>query len=883
MSLRDKSAVHKNLLSILRRYSYWISLGSIIGITLFYIFSYPVLVKVFGTMAAIFIAISVILSGWFYGVRGGVIASCLSIVINLVLSKYQIGANDWSWNVYYGDIVASCFLLGIGLLVGQLRQSVKEHAQAESQLRSREKYLALTNEIAQTILSEQGLDSILKTLVGIVIRLFDADDCYITRWDSMRERVIPVITSANLERPYEDIQFDSNYQTMTASVLKAERVLYAIDVLNSPFIGPSVASQFPMTSIMGVPLIVGQHKLGALVIAFNEPHEFSLDELERAERTGAQIALALWNVQQDEKLARQLKETDALVKIGRALSKTERTGTNTVLQLIVDSARELISHAEQSVIHLLDKEENVLTSYAASGFTDRRNKNSRIKMPLGAGVAGQVIQKGVAINVPDVNADPRFLRDTPPPFRSLLVAPIQSGDEQIGTISVQSNMPDAFSSEDVELLIALGFHAALAIENTQLYEMTQKRLKEVNVLYRLSRDMGISIDPKYIFKEIVEQLQRNFDYYNVQLFILNSLNQDVIDFHGFGHVKERNEKLHRQLSPDESIAGHVARIGEPFITNNVEQFPFFHRDPDSSLTQSELAVPIKIEDQVVGVLDIQHAPPHKLTESDFLLITAIANQLATTLHEANLYTNLQEALQQEQAMRSQLLQSERLALVGRLLASVSHELNNPLQAIQNALFLLRDEIKLSTQGQQDMDIILAETERMSTLIERLRVIYKPAREKDFQALQFNNLVEDIYILISAHMRRKEVSFEFHPDPNLPLIPGIQDQLKQVLLNLFLNAIEAMPPRGHLYVQTEALAEENEIMVTIKDTGPGIDPELLPNIFNPFVTNKDTGTGLGLTISHDIIHQHAGRIEARNNPEGGAVFTMWLPVEAKEFS
>ena len=243
--------------------------------------------------------------------------------------------------------------------------------------------------------------------------------------------------------------------------------------------------------------------------------------------------------------------------------------------------------------------------------------------------------------------------------------------------------------------------------------------------------------------------------------------------------------------------------------------------------------------------------------------------------------DLQQALIQEKTMHFQLMQSERLAVAGRLLASVSHELNNPLQAIHNALFLIKDEINLSNQGRQDMDIILAETERMAALIDRLRLFYKPTREKDFQVLELNNLIEDIHILISTHLRQKEISFEFHPDPNLPAIPGIPDQLKQVLLNLFLNAAEAMPSKGRIIVRTETLPAENEVMITIKDTGPGIDPELFPNIFNPFITSKDTGTGLGLAISHEIIEQHEGRIQANNDPEGGAIFRIWLPVQKKE--
>jgi signal transduction histidine kinase len=207
-------------------------------------------------------------------------------------------------------------------------------------------------------------------------------------------------------------------------------------------------------------------------------------------------------------------------------------------------------------------------------------------------------------------------------------------------------------------------------------------------------------------------------------------------------------------------------------------------------------------------------------------------------------------------------------------------LNNPLQAIQNALFLLRDETILSTQASQDLDIILSETERMAALIERLRSAYRPIRVTDFQPVGLNGLIEDVHTLITTHMRQKNIAFEFHPDPVLPIILGLSDQLRQVVLNLFLNAIEVMEPGGRLTVLTCGLPEQNEIQLIVKDTGPGIDREILPHIFEPFITSKYTGTGLGLTITHDIIQQHYGRIVAENSSEGGAVFKLWLPVDRK---
>jgi signal transduction histidine kinase len=166
---------------------------------------------------------------------------------------------------------------------------------------------------------------------------------------------------------------------------------------------------------------------------------------------------------------------------------------------------------------------------------------------------------------------------------------------------------------------------------------------------------------------------------------------------------------------------------------------------------------------------------------------------------------------------------------------------------------------------------------MAALIERLRSAYRPIREKDFHPVPLNNLIEDVYALIGTHMRHKDIAFEFLPDPDLQPVSGISDQLRQVVLNLFLNAVEVMRPGGHLTVQTRNLFEQDEVYFSVKDSGPGIEAEILPKIFDAFITSKHTGTGLGLTITHDILEQHRGRISAANDPQGGAIFHVWLPM------
>ena len=142
----------------------------------------------------------------------------------------------------------------------------------------------------------------------------------------------------------------------------------------------------------------------------------------------------------------------------------------------------------------------------------------------------------------------------------------------------------------------------------------------------------------------------------------------------------------------------------------------------------------------------------------------------------------------------------------------------------------------------------------------------------------NAVVEDVRKLIHTHLRHSQIAFVFDPDQTLPPVRGMRDQLKQAILNLCLNAAEAMLDGGQLTVQTRGQPGSNEVALSIKDTGVGIPPEDLANVFDPFFTTKDSGTGLGLAITHDIIERHGGRIEVTSEPGQGATFTVWLPVD-----
>ncbi len=870
------SFLEQNAARSVARFYTWI----LAALVILYLITFPIF------KSTMLVAVPVIFAGWVYFRRGAILASILAVVLNLFLITMFLGELNWDALFAFKDgfLIGHVFIAVISITIGYLRGAFEDLLRLNQRLRSQERFLTLSSMIIKKILTPSRPDQLFDDMVHHLTNLFVADYGYITRWDQTRDKAFLIAATNSIEGSSLNIELNPNEARITENVLQTGQVLLIENVQNTPYslTPPNLTDTSQQArSAICIPLVAREYKFGTAVLVYASPRHYTSEDRMFAERVGYEIALALWNFQQSAEIQQRLKESNALAEIGRALSETEHTGTDKVLQLIVDSARELMPHAEKSVIHLLEAGEQVLFARAVSGFSQDEADYKQVKMRLGEGVAGQVIREAITINIGDVKTDPRFLpSNSLPTFSSLLVAPVQSGGKQIGTISVHSGKLHAFSSKDSELLNALGIQAALAIENTRLFEGTQQRLKEMDALYKTSQRLAASLDADELIKDVITLLQQNFGYYHVQMYLPDPSNGDLILKRGSGEIGVQLLEQRFRLSKGTGIIGHVAETATPFLTNNVNDVAFFSYHPLLPDTQSELAVPVKIEKSVVGVLDIQHTLPHHLTDGDLQLMTAVADQLAAALQKANLYSNLQTALHQEQTVRSQLIQSERLALVGRLLASVSHELNNPLQAIQNALFLLKEETNLSSQASQDLDIILSEAERMAALIERLRGAYRSVRINDFRPVELNGLIEDVHTLITTHMRQKEIAFEFFPDPDLPNVSGLSDQIRQVVLNLFLNAIEVMQSGGCLTVHTRGLLPHKEVFFSVKDSGPGIDAEILPRIFDPFITSKHTGTGLGLTITHDIIQQHHGRIEAQNDLEGGAIFNVWMPMDEK---
>jgi len=188
------------------------------------------------------------------------------------------------------------------------------------------------------------------------------------------------------------------------------------------------------------------------------------------------------------------------------------------------------------------------------------------------------------------------------------------------------------------------------------------------------------------------------------------------------------------------------------------------------------------------------------------------------------------------------------------------------------------EENLSIQAAEDLQVAIDEGSRMAGLIARLRDTYRPVAAADYQSESVDILVEEVRKLLSTHLSHNNVRLVFTPNPDLPQASLIRDQIKQVILNLCINAIESMPQGGKLTIYTIYLSEMEEIHIKVRDTGPGITPDVQNKIFEPFFTTKEGGTGLGLAVSYEIAQNHGGNITAKNNQGPGSTFTLSLPCK-----
>lgn len=239
---------------------------------------------------------------------------------------------------------------------------------------------------------------------------------------------------------------------------------------------------------------------------------------------------------------------------------------------------------------------------------------------------------------------------------------------------------------------------------------------------------------------------------------------------------------------------------------------------------------------------------------------------------------LEKVYRELQASFEQIKRADRLSAIGQLAASLAHEIRNPLASIEGAANIIESAQTSEDVRAGSLNIIRKESRRLNRLLTNLLDFARP-RRPEFQSVDLSRLIDSVVALVDHSARQSSIEIRKNLAAVLPPVESDPEQLKQVLLNLTINAMQAMPEGGR--IEISARPAESGVRIAVRDQGPGVAEEDLEKIFDPFYTTKEAGTGLGLSVAHQIVVQHGGMIKAERNPGRGMTFSLVLPLRRQE--
>jgi two-component system, NtrC family, sensor kinase len=294
-----------------------------------------------------------------------------------------------------------------------------------------------------------------------------------------------------------------------------------------------------------------------------------------------------------------------------------------------------------------------------------------------------------------------------------------------------------------------------------------------------------------------------------------------------------------------------------------------------SMLAAPLIIPAEAEERRIILLAARTTDEAVFRESDLEIFAILARQAAVALENARLHEELRAYIRQVEESQRALIQAEKLAIAGRLMASIAHEINNPLQSVQNCLHLA-GRIELDKQDRDNyLELAQTELDRLMNTVQRMLDYYRPGA-LDRKKEDINALILRMLKLIERQLTDNRVEPVIRLSEPLPNVLVVRDQIQQVLLNLVLNAVEAMPEGGLIYIDTDC--KEDRVEILIEDTGPGVPKRQRDQLFEPFVSTKESGMGLGLAVSYGIVAAHGGSLDLTTGRGQGACFRISLPFE-----
>ncbi len=410
--------------------------------------------------------------------------------------------------------------------------------------------------------------------------------------------------------------------------------------------------------------------------------------------------------------------------------------------------------------------------------------------------------------------------------------------------------------------------------------LTTQTSKEIEALVELSSMINSSLDIGEVLNHAMRFVEELIGAEGSSIFEIDDTTHELFFRILSGHETHTVREIRMKIG--EGIAGWVAHTGEPVIVPDTEKDTRFSSKIDlitGFKTRSIIALPIRNKGRLTGVLELVNkrgGTPFNREDLEFLTIAA--NQIGIAMVNARLYERLQEkfALTQAELKKAEerLLRSERLSALAELSQGVAHEVRNPVMSIGGFAQRLKKKLHHDKTLEGYVDIIIEESARLERMVKDIEH-YTAMPEPDIREIKLSSLLQYTLSVWEHEPGAQHMEIRLSSPPEDPSLYLDKGQIALALINLFRNAADAMPHGGTIAISTSW--EGEYLTISVKDNGPGIDPEDLPRIFDPFFTAKPQGSGLGLTTVNRIVNDHRGQVKVWSKRGDGTEFKLYLPL------
>jgi signal transduction histidine kinase/uncharacterized protein YigA (DUF484 family) len=539
-----------------------------------------------------------------------------------------------------------------------------------NELQANRRFLRLLDNLTRAVLETSDFQTMLQNLSSHIAQLFDAEAAYITIWDENGQRPIPAAAFGPLREQYPSMSFKPGAESITAAVLQRGQALVIDDISTTSYAVAEIQKMSPDRTILGLPLMAGDQKLGAIIVAFHQQRRFSPDEIAWGERAARQVAFAVANARllETEREQRLLAETLQEVTLVFA----SQTNPAAVLDEVLRQAQRLIQFKTASITLL---EADRLRVVRSSGYQDVGSAtfvSNLVQQLADLPLDLKVIQSREPLVIDDVRQESRWVTLGETAWiRSVLVVPIWWSDRVLGLLRFDSQAPGTFSGADAERLQPLANAAAIALENARLIETERRRSVELEALRQASLSLTASLELPAVLETILEYVRMIMAADDAHIYLFDGKRLTF----GGAHQRKKGDHDAEAAPRSGGLTETVARSGKRLIIPDTDHHPIFHNWPWGRAVAS---LPLRSGDQVMGVMNVAFEKPYAFAEDELRLLELLADQAAITIQNARLHHQVQHhAAELEQRVTERTAQLEHYSRRQAALAEFELAINLP--------------------------------------------------------------------------------------------------------------------------------------------------------------------------------------------------------------